>query len=92
MIKPNNAMHGEQCGVGTIIMAYLHGANWKRIRETLKTLGAPTSAHELELTKEDVVKALFMASSVRPERYTILNKLNLSLEECEKVAKATGVV
>jgi glycerol-1-phosphate dehydrogenase [NAD(P)+] len=92
MIRPNNALHGEQCGVGTIIMAYLHGANWKRIRETLKTLGAPTSAYELELTKEDVVKALFIASSVRPERYTILNKLNLSLEECEKVAKATGVV
>ena len=92
IIRPNNALHGEQCGVGTIIMAYLHGSNWKRIKDTLKTLGAPTSAHELELTKEDVVKALFMASSVRPERYTILNKLNLSLEECEKVVKATGVI
>ncbi|MGB9853948.1 MAG: NAD(P)-dependent glycerol-1-phosphate dehydrogenase [Candidatus Bathyarchaeales archaeon] len=92
IIRPNNALHGEQCGVGTIIMAYLHGANWKRIKNTLKILGAPTSAYELELTKEDVVKALFMASSVRPERYTILNKLNLSLEECEKVAKATEVV
>lgn len=92
IIRPNNALHGEQCGVGTIIMAYLHRANWKSIRETLKILGAPTTAHELELTKEDVVKALFMASSVRPERYTILNKLNLSLEEYEKAAKATEVV
>ncbi|MEM2911850.1 MAG: NAD(P)-dependent glycerol-1-phosphate dehydrogenase [Candidatus Bathyarchaeia archaeon] len=91
IIRPNNAMHGEQCGVGTMIMAYLHGANWKRIRDTLKTLGAPTNAYDLKLTKEDVVKALFMASSVRPERYTILNKLNLSLEECEKVVEETGV-
>jgi len=92
LIKPNNALHGEQCGVGTIVMAYLHGANWKHIRETLKTVGAPTNANELGLAKDHVVKALFMASSIRPERYTILNKLNLSLEECERIAKITGVV
>ncbi|MCS7115455.1 MAG: NAD(P)-dependent glycerol-1-phosphate dehydrogenase [Nitrososphaerota archaeon] len=92
MIRPNNAMHGEQCGVGAIMMAYLHGADWKRIRKTLEMLGAPKTAYELGLTAEEVVKALFMAASIRPDRYTILNKLNLSLEECEKVAKATGVI
>ncbi|MEM1563701.1 MAG: NAD(P)-dependent glycerol-1-phosphate dehydrogenase [Candidatus Bathyarchaeia archaeon] len=92
LIKPNNALHGERCGVGTIVMAYLHGANWKRIRETLKVVGAPTNAYELGLTKDEVIKALFMASSIRPERYTILNKLNLSLEECEKIAEITGVI
>ncbi|MEM3613649.1 MAG: NAD(P)-dependent glycerol-1-phosphate dehydrogenase [Candidatus Bathyarchaeia archaeon] len=92
LIKPNNALHGEQCGIGTIIMAYLHGTDWKRIRETLKTVGAPTNAYELGLAKDDAVKALFMASSIRPERYTILNKLDLSLEECERIAKITGVV
>ncbi|MGB9683974.1 MAG: NAD(P)-dependent glycerol-1-phosphate dehydrogenase [Candidatus Bathyarchaeales archaeon] len=92
IIKPNKAMHGEQCGVGTIMMAYLHGANWKRIKETLETVGAPTNAEGLGVTKEDVVKALFTASSIRPERYTILNKLNLSLEKCEEIAKGTGVI
>jgi glycerol-1-phosphate dehydrogenase [NAD(P)+] len=92
VIKPNGALHGEQCGVGAILMAYLHGANWKRIKETLKAVGAPTNAYELGLTKDEVVKALFTASSIRPERYTILNKLNLSLEECERIVKITGVV
>lgn len=92
MIKPNHAMHGEQCGVGTIMMAYLHRANWKRIREALKMLGAPTNAHELGIEKEAVVKALEMASTIRPERYTILNKLNLSHEACEKLAKVTEVI
>ncbi|WP_297498121.1 NAD(P)-dependent glycerol-1-phosphate dehydrogenase, partial [Thermococcus sp.] len=29
------ALHGEQVGVGTIIMAYLHGLKWERVRETL---------------------------------------------------------
>lgn len=92
IIKPNKAMHGEQCGVGTIMMAYLHGADWKRIRETLEIVGAPTNAEGLGVSKEDVVKALFLASSIRPERYTILNKLNLSLEKCEEIAKVTGVI
>jgi len=91
MIKPNHGMHGEQCGVGAIMMAYLHRANWKRIKDTLKELGAPTKACELGIEKEDVVKALCMASTIRPERYTILNKLNLNTETCEKIAKTTEV-
>ena len=92
MIKPNHPLHGEQCGVGTIIMAYLHKANWKHIKDTLTKLGAPTNAKELNIEREDVIKALFMASSIRPERYTILNRLHLSLEECRKIAETTEVI
>ena len=91
MIKPNHAMHGEQCGVGTIIMAYLHRANWRRIKDTLQKLGAPTDACDLSVEKEDVVKALEMAATIRPERYTILKKLKLNREFCEKIAKITEV-
>ncbi|MEM3731274.1 MAG: NAD(P)-dependent glycerol-1-phosphate dehydrogenase [Candidatus Bathyarchaeia archaeon] len=92
MIRSNHALHGEQCGVGTIMMAYLHGGPWERIKSTLKKLGAPTSAHELGVSEEDVAKALGLAASIRPERYTILNKLNLSQEDCRRVAKVTGVI
>jgi len=92
MISANHAIHGEQCGVGTIIMAYLHRANWKRIKDTLEKLGAPTNARELGVEKEDVVKALEMAATIRPERYTILSKLNLNRENCERIAKTTSVI
>jgi glycerol-1-phosphate dehydrogenase [NAD(P)+] len=92
VIKPNHAMHGEQCGVGTIMMAYLHGADWKRIREVLKRLGAPTSARELGVEREDVLEALEMAATLRPERYTILNKLDLNHEAYEHLAKVTEVI
>ncbi|MDH5746089.1 MAG: NAD(P)-dependent glycerol-1-phosphate dehydrogenase [Candidatus Bathyarchaeota archaeon] len=92
IIKSNHAMHGEQCGVGTIMMTYLHKENWKQVRETLKMLGAPTNADELRVEKEDVIKALEMAPTIRPERHTILNKLNLSHEDYERLAKMTGVV
>jgi len=92
MIKPTHAMHGEQCGVGTIMMAHLHRANWRRVRDSLKKLGAPTNACELGIEKEDAVKALEIATTIRPERYTILNKLNLKVEACEKLAKMTEVI
>jgi glycerol-1-phosphate dehydrogenase [NAD(P)+] len=92
MINCPHAMHGEQCGVGSVLAAYLHKTNWKRIRDTLKQIGAPTTACELGVKDEDVVKALEMAATIRPERYTILHKLNLDHEACEKVAKTTGTI
>jgi len=92
VIKPNHAMHGEQCGVGTIMMACLHKADWKRIRGTLEVLGAPTNADELGVEKEDIIRALEMAPTIRPERYTILNKLNLNREDYEGLARMTRVV
>jgi len=91
-VRNNGTLHGEQCGVGTILMAYLHNANWKRIRDALKRMGAPTTGRELHTKDADIVKALEMAVSLRPERYTILNKVNLSRDACEKVARATGVI
>jgi glycerol-1-phosphate dehydrogenase [NAD(P)+] len=92
LIDHPKAMHGEQCGVGSILAAYLQGANWRRIRNTLREINAPTTAVGLGVKDEDVVKALEMAATIRPERYTILHKLNLSREACEKAAKNTGVI
>jgi glycerol-1-phosphate dehydrogenase [NAD(P)+] len=91
-INHNHAMHGEQCGVGTILCSYLYRSNWQRIKTTLKKLGAPTSAKELSAEDQDVVRAFEMAATIRPERYTILQKMNLNLESCERIAKATGVI
>ncbi len=92
IINSNHSMHGEQCGVGAVLIAYLYKANWRQIRNTLKQIGAPTTAKELGVKDEDVVKALEMATTIRPARYTILHKLNLTREAYEKVAKITRVI
>jgi glycerol-1-phosphate dehydrogenase [NAD(P)+] len=92
MVNSHHAMHGEQCGVGSILIAYLYRANWQRIKSTLKQIGSPITAKELGVKDEDVVRALEAASKIRPERYTILHKLNLSFEACETIARATGVI
>lgn len=92
LVNNNHALHGEQCGVGSILTSFLHGSNWHRIKGTLKKIGAPTTAQELGVNNADVVKALHLAIKVRPERYTILHKLNLDFNACETVARATGII
>jgi len=92
MIKPNCTTHGERCGVGTIMMAYLHGANWKRIKEAVEQLGAPTTARGLGVRNKDIIAALETAAKMRPERFTILNKLSLDRKAYEHLAKVTDVI
>ena len=92
IVRPNHTMHGHQCGVGAILMACLQRANWRGIRDTLRKLGAPTNAHELGVEKDEIVKALMMAATIRPDRYTILSRHSLSIEACEKLAKTTEVI
>jgi len=91
-ISPNCALHGEQCGVGTIMMAYLYGLDWRRIRDKLKSVNGPTTAKELGIKPDDVVQALVKAREVRPERYTILQKEVLDEDSARKVAEATEVI
>ncbi len=92
LITPHHALHGEQCGVGTILMARLHNINWKRIKKTLQRVGAPTTAKELGVKPEHVIKALVEACTLRPERYTILDEKKLDHDSAEKLAEATGVI
>jgi glycerol-1-phosphate dehydrogenase [NAD(P)+] len=92
LIAPKPALHGEQCGVGTIMMARLHHINWKRIKETLQKVGAPTTAKELGVKPKHVIEALVKACTIRPERYTILDEKKLDHDSAEKLAKATGVI
>jgi glycerol-1-phosphate dehydrogenase [NAD(P)+] len=86
------SLHGEQCGVGSIMMMYLHGGDWGRLRSALRTIGAPTTARELGVTPHEVVEALVAAHQIRPERYTILGDNGLSRDAAERLATVTGVI
>jgi glycerol-1-phosphate dehydrogenase [NAD(P)+] len=92
MLAKRPALHGEQCGVGTIMMAKLHGLNWRSIRDSLRIIGAPTTASELGISRETIIDAMVKAKEIRPERYTILNKANLNHGEAEAIAEDCGVI
>jgi len=92
LVAPKPALHGEQCGIGTIMMAYLHKMNWKRIKETLQAIGAPVTAEEFGIEPEFIIQALVRACEIRPERYTILERRKMSNDFAEELAKTTGVI
>lgn len=86
------ALHGEQCGLGTIMMMKLHEGDWEGVRDALATIGAPVTAKAMGVSREEVIKALVMARDIRPERFTILGEKGLGTKAAEKLAEETGVL
>ena len=91
-VSPGVGLHGEKCGLGTIMMADLHGADWRKVRSALSDVHAPTKASEIGLSDESVIQALVRASSIRPERFTILSKRKLNRRIAKTLARSTGII
>ncbi|MEM1582090.1 MAG: NAD(P)-dependent glycerol-1-phosphate dehydrogenase [Candidatus Bathyarchaeia archaeon] len=92
LIAPKPALHGEQCGIGAIMMALLHGLDWNSIKETLRKVGAPVTANEIGIEPRYIIEALVRAPEIRPDRYTILSEKPLNYERARSLAKETGVI
>ena len=91
-LEPGVGLHGEKCGIGAIMIAKLQGQDWKNIVKTLKAVGAPTTAKEIGLKSNILAKALTIAQSLRPERYTILSQVNMTENKAIALAKSTKVI
>ena len=86
------ALHGEQCAVGTIIASYLHGEDWKHIRNLIKKVGGPVSAKDLGIEDKYVIEALTIAHTIRPNRYTILGDKGISKDAAINALKVTEII
>jgi glycerol-1-phosphate dehydrogenase [NAD(P)+] len=92
MITPYPGLHGERCGLGAIMMMHLHEDDWKSIRNALKEVGAPTTAKELGIRKEYIIKALIKGREIRPHRYTILEHKPLDERSARNLMEETGII
>ena len=92
VMAPDRGLHGEKCGIGTIMMAKLHRLDWREVRDALKNVGAPVTAAEIGVSPSQVTESLVKASSIRPDRYTILSKLKLDGKSARNLAQTTGVI
>lgn len=92
VIAPKPALHGEQCGVGTIMMMYLQGGKWQKIKDVLEKINAPTTAKELGIKDEYIIEALTKAHTIRKSRYTILGDRGLTRDAAENIAIKTNVI
>ena len=91
-LKSGVGLHGEKCGIGSIMVSKLQGQDWKKIVQMLKNVGAPTTAKQIGLKPKILAKALTIAQSLRPERYTILSQIKMTEEKAVALAKSTGVL
>jgi glycerol-1-phosphate dehydrogenase [NAD(P)+] len=91
-LAPGGALHGHQVGVGTILVAYLQDGDgrWPDIRRALDDIGAPTTAEQLGIDEDTIVRALATANEVR-DRYTILGD-GISEAAARDAASVTGVI
>jgi glycerol-1-phosphate dehydrogenase [NAD(P)+] len=85
LLFPGRASHGEQVAVGALFASFL------REEEELEALDAALRRHEvarlpadLGFTEEEFAAAVAKAPSTRPDRYTVLEHLDLDESEIEK--------
>ena len=91
-IAPGIGLHGEKCGIGSILMAKLQGQDWKKIIKTWKDVGAPTTAKQIGLKSDMIIEALMIAQGLRPKRYTILKEIKMTKKVAMNLAKITKVI
>ncbi|MGC9050201.1 sn-glycerol-1-phosphate dehydrogenase [Pyrobaculum sp.] len=87
----NEAIHGELVAIGAIVMAYLHGIKWQRIKRIAETVGLPTTLKQAGVDIDLAVEALTTAHSLRPDRYTILGD-GIDREAARRALENTGLV
>lgn len=92
IVAPGKGLHGEKCGMGTIMMARLHGLDHEAVRDGLIQISAPVSAREIGATSEQIVKSLVLAGSIRKERYTILDQAKLDESTARKLAIESKII
>jgi len=70
-------LHGELVALGSLIMSYVQGADFLRIKKIIGKLGITSSLSEIGLTKDQVIESLLMARERgrKKKRYTILEKI-----------------
>jgi len=96
------AKHGEQCGLGTILMARYHEEHnpnwwkqpeyqWQNIKQLLQELDVNINLRELGISQDLAARALVEGASIRPDRYTILHKKRPTLAEATRLLEETSV-
>lgn len=81
-LYPGTSTHGELAGVGALFTTYLRAdeAGFAQLAETLARHSLPRTPADLDLSAAQFARAVELAPSTRPDRYTILEHLDLMLK------------
>jgi glycerol-1-phosphate dehydrogenase [NAD(P)+] len=78
-------LHGEQAAVGAMFVEFLRsGGQLAAIDECFRLHGVPRLPEDIGLTREEFAHAVHHAPGTRPDRYTLLEYLDLDLGEIKR--------
>jgi glycerol-1-phosphate dehydrogenase [NAD(P)+] len=75
LLGSNASPHGVQVALGTLMLAKPHGFDLPKLRSVLRSCGVPVTLEEAGIDLDIMKKAVEIAPSMRPDRYTVLNEL-----------------
>src|SRR3989339_732417 len=78
LLFPGKSMHGLQVAFGTVYADFLRKKDITVSIGFLKSVELPFTYVELNLTEDEIIQAILKAPATRPERYTILEHLNMN--------------
>jgi glycerol-1-phosphate dehydrogenase [NAD(P)+] len=87
---PGTAWHGELAGAASLFVTWLRedGVLAAEIDDCLRRHGLPRLPAELGLTEEQFAQAVHYAPRTRPDRYTVLEHLDLGEQEVRERVRA----
>lgn len=87
---PGTSNHGELAGVGALFCTYLRGdsSGLAELDGCLRRHGLPRTAADVGLSAEEFSAAVIAAPGTRPDRYTILEHLDLAPGEVRRSVDA----
>jgi glycerol-1-phosphate dehydrogenase [NAD(P)+] len=78
-LQPGTGTHGEQVGLGALFCTFLRGDSWfGQLAACLRRHGLPMRPSDLGLSHAQFADAVAYAPRTRPERFTVLEHLDLS--------------
>ena len=80
-------LHGIQVAVSSIISSYLYNDDYKQVINFLNIFEIPTTLKELNISHDEYIDIMLNAKSTRPNRYTILDEIDISKNNLEKIYK-----
>jgi glycerol-1-phosphate dehydrogenase [NAD(P)+] len=83
---PGTASHGELAGLGALFCTFLRGDEPRlaQMSDCLRRHQLPRLPSDVGLTAEQFVEAVGFAPRTRPDRYTILEHLEMTPDETRR--------
>lgn len=85
LFPDNNLLHGEKVGIGHLLISYFRDkGEYKKLIECYSRYGIMKSFRKMKLSHEVLFNTFEYARTIRKERYSILNELDISEKNINK--------